>query len=385
MTQLLSPTLQARRMRGLSLIELLVGITVGLLATLVIMQMYATFEGQKRTSTTGADAQENALIALATVERDVRMAGNGLADSPMMNCSTLFSAYDNGGGSYTLPAPGFTSTGIAPAAIVDGGTGTNNSDTITLVYGLSWRSSIGSSIRQSMPTSASDLKLTNVYGFAVGQKVFVTDGTNCTIMEVTQVQTPAGGSGLYGVVHQGGTSAYNPPASVTNGPPAWPAYGIGSMVYSLDGFTARRYSIGVSGSTSALFAQELATAGSTATAIVGDIVNMQAQYGVAPAGSQQVTCWTDATGSACGGTNWASPTPAEIKRIKALRVAIVSRSALAERPSVTGSSCDTTTTAPATWSGGPAVNLTGDPNWKCYRYKVYQTVIPLRNVIWANL
>lgn len=375
------------RIRGVSLIELLVGVTIGLLATLVIMQMYAGFEGQKRTSTTSADVQENGMMALATVERDVRMAGNGITDLPIANCSTLYSAYDNGGG-YTVPAPGFTSTGIAAAVITDGGivTGTNNSDTITLTTAPSSRSSIPTTIRQSMPSAAGDLKVTNVVGFTVGQKILVTNGSSCTIMQVTNIQSPTGGSGLYGLVHNNGVTApYNPAATITNGTPPWPAYGVGASVYSLDDFTVRQYSIGVSAPTSALRVQELSTPGSSVTPIVGDIINMQAEYGVAPVGSQQVTCWTSAVGNACSGTNWAAPTSAELKRIKALRVAIVARSALSERPAVVGGSCTTTSSAPSTWSGGQAVILNANADWQCYRYRVFQTVIPLRNVIWANL
>ena len=33
----------------------------------------------------------------------------------------------------------------------------------------------------------------------------------------------------------------------------------------------------------------------------------------------------------------------------------------------------------------PLIDLSADPNWRKYRYRVYQTVIPLRNVIWAGV
>jgi type IV pilus assembly protein PilW len=58
-----------------------------------------------------------------------------------------------------------------------------------------------------------------------------------------------------------------------------------------------------------------------------------------------------------------------------------------------GSERDTTTAAP-TWSGtalGAApfgfqvsLNLSADPNWQCYRYKTFETTIPLRNWIWKS-
>lgn len=366
--------------QGFSLVEILVGMAVALLATLVISQMYANFEGQKRTSTTGADAQENGLIAMHTVERDARMAGVGLASSAIMNCTQVYSGYDQGGGSVTVPAPGFSTTAIAPVSITDGGSGP---DAIVFTFGQSFRSGVPTAIRQAMPSPSGDLKVTNTVGFTVGQIVMVTNGSQCTIMQITNIQSPGGGSGLYGLVHNNGVNApYNPSGNITN---SWPAYGIGSAVYSLDGMTIRRYSIGASGNTSSLRVEELSTPTPAAAPLVGDIIDLQAQYGIAPTGSQQVNCWVNATngGNACDGNDWQNPTPTNIKRIKAVRIAMLARSSLAEKPSVAGGACDTTTVAPSTWSGGPGFNLTG--NWQCYRYKVFQTVVPLRNIVWANL
>jgi type IV pilus assembly protein PilW len=88
----------------------------------------------------------------------------------------------------------------------------------------------------------------------------------------------------------------------------------------------------------------------------------------------------------CGG-NWtdANLTPENANRIKAIRVAIVVRSALQERPPTPGGTCDATTVAPVSWEGGPTIDLSSDPNWQCYRYKVYQSIIPMINVIWASV
>ena len=47
----------------------------------------------------------------------------------------------------------------------------------------------------------------------------------------------------------------------------------------------------------------------------------------------------------------------------------------------------TTNFGPCAWrddstNPGPIIDLRGDPDWQHYRYKVYQTIIPLRNSIW---
>jgi type IV pilus assembly protein PilW len=30
------------------------------------------------------------------------------------------------------------------------------------------------------------------------------------------------------------------------------------------------------------------------------------------------------------------------------------------------------------------ISLTHVPDWRCYRYRSYETVVPLRNVIWGR-
>src|SRR3989304_8944146 len=64
--------------RGFSLVEIIIAVVVGMLGILAIMQVFLVSEGQKRTTTGGADAQENALMGMFTLEREMRIAGLGL-------------------------------------------------------------------------------------------------------------------------------------------------------------------------------------------------------------------------------------------------------------------------------------------------------------------
>jgi type IV pilus assembly protein PilW len=67
---------------GFSLIELMVGLVIGLIATVVIMQTFASFEGTKRSTTGVADAQTNGSIALYSIQRELQSAGYGM---PLMS------------------------------------------------------------------------------------------------------------------------------------------------------------------------------------------------------------------------------------------------------------------------------------------------------------
>ena len=61
--------------KGFSLIEILVGLTIGFLGMIVSLQVFSVTESGKLTTTSGGDAQQNAALSLHTLERDLRMAG----------------------------------------------------------------------------------------------------------------------------------------------------------------------------------------------------------------------------------------------------------------------------------------------------------------------
>ena len=56
--------------RGLSLIELMVGVVIGMIAIIIIMQVAITFEGQKRTTVGTAGAMDEGAVGLFTLRKD---------------------------------------------------------------------------------------------------------------------------------------------------------------------------------------------------------------------------------------------------------------------------------------------------------------------------
>src|SRR3970040_922928 len=79
-------TAQRSRSRGFSLVELLVAAAIGIIASLAIFQVFAVFEGQKRTTTSGGEAQTSGTLALFTVERELRQAGYGVNNLEFLGC-----------------------------------------------------------------------------------------------------------------------------------------------------------------------------------------------------------------------------------------------------------------------------------------------------------
>lgn len=349
------------RANGFSLVEVMVGMTLGLFTVIIIMQAFSVFENQKRTTTAGSEAQENGLMAIVQLEQDIRNAGAGLADSAALDCNNIYSYYNDG--TPVTPAPGMPTTVMAPVAIADGGA--TGSDTITMTRGTEFLGSIPTTLTGTMPQPSAELEVSRTTGFAEGDLILISQGGNCTVMEVTQVQDAA-----LKIQHNpaGSGPSYNPAAAFYNTAPGntWPAFTTQAKILNFGSLVANTYS--VDANRNLQVTSEVTGAASSTLTLVKDIVSLQAQYGIADAGAQDVNAWVDATAA----TGFDTLDATEVKRIKAIRVTVVARSGKKEAVNVT-------TAAP----GG--VNVSTLPDWQRYRYRVYTTIIPLRNVIWSNV
>jgi type IV pilus assembly protein PilW len=119
----------------------------------------------------------------------------------------------------------------------------------------------------------------------------------------------------------------------------------------------------------------------TPTEVAEGIVNLQAEYGID-------------TNADPGVVEWTAAAPVVWTQLRSIRVGLLARSQQFEKNNVLadGTEVPVTPNAPA-WAGG-AFTMTnldgtadtnpGTPNdWRRYRYRVYETVIPLRNMLWG--
>ncbi|WP_457324209.1 PilW family protein, partial [Roseateles sp. P5_E11] len=91
--------------RGATLIELMIGLLLGLVVVLVTAQVLSFAEGQKRVTTGGADAQVNGALGLYTLQREIQMAGYGLIDElslPTLGCPVVANHTSTGAFNWTL-------------------------------------------------------------------------------------------------------------------------------------------------------------------------------------------------------------------------------------------------------------------------------------------
>jgi type IV pilus assembly protein PilW len=341
---------------GFTLVELMVGMTIALISTIVIIQVMSFFEAQRRTTTGSADAQSNGGIALFVIGRELQMAGY-----------PLFAGTDTALSCTTTTYGGTGITGISPVTITDGvaaGT-TNASDSITIRYGTSIMGGIQTQISAMVGSAAT---VNSNIGCQVNDITLINSGVTCAMSQATGVS--AAGVAPISVTLADTTGAASGANLACVGSWNEVTYAVNQATGNLDR-TSRVNGV------------------STTTPSVVGVVNLQAQYGIsAAANNNQITQWVDAS----GGT-WAAPTVANRNRIKAIRIAVVARNANKETSAVT-TACSSTTAASPTglcaWAGSaaspaPAIDLSpGDANWGRYRYRVFETIVPLRNVIWSK-
>ena len=370
------------RQRGFSLIELMVGMVVSMLCMLAIMDAFAVYEGKKRTTTTGNDAQQNGSYALYALERQLRTAGAsivqgynyGLWGCPVTAYTTTTSSkVQTLPVQSALPSP-FASSGwplttrLVPVLIASGG---SSPDVIGVVGGNSALQVF--KIAVSSTPSASSVVVGNSLGIMTGDYLLGTlsDGT-CSLAHLTSSSTATQVSGT--------TLALDTANS--------PATGLQTATYLFDvGSTPSFTLFGVDSSTNSLVSYDLLQRpvngqAATVTPIADGIVQIKALYGVhtnsSDTSADQIDTWVQPTGNWSIATLTASTSAAAtaMGQIKAIRVAIVAQSRLPERSSdYTGKSKLTLFS-----DLDPTLQYSVNTNTQ-YRYKVYDTTIPVRNAL----
>lgn len=350
---------------GFSLVELLVGLVIGLLVSMIVMQVFATYEGQKRSTSGSADAQTNGGIALFNLQRDVQMAGYGLPlpmadpENSVLKCNPLpeYDPDNNPGTDNSIK--------LFPIEIIDGANDT--SDTVIVRYSRTAIASSPVKIINNAPIN--DIVVENNLGCHDGDVVVINQGSAC---RMTLVAT----QGVHGYGYRGGTGDNIHIGLIPTTPTGAPLDN-GAKLTCMGDWQEYRYEI---------TDNELRRNGEP---IVAEVVAMQAQYGVANnADSNHVDQWVNATAP------WNAPATAAMRnRIKAVRVVVVARNGLREKEVVSNlcvTAKGTSNNGPCAWDdtdydASPKIDLSKvDAEWQHYRYRAFETIIPLRNMLWSR-
>ncbi len=376
----------ARTQRGVGLIETMVGILIGMIVVLVVYNTLILAEEHKRANIGVADAQITGQLTQFILGRELANGGAAL----MMSVDELASCSD-----WRLKP--------LPVAIRAGATA-NDPDELTVFYSTSPR--IVHPVRFGANVNTPDpLPVESPNGFKVDDWVIATNrSTNCSLGKVTGItQWPSGNT--YPPADKGGRVqlAYTPASAFnfdTNGRVINMGPQFARIHYTIDSAKAQLNSQNVN------WLDPGAPTFAPVVPMAQNIVLLKAQYGVDTNGDNLVDCWTAAdNANTCGngvdytgptdpkttaggaGSFAASATAAQLRSVKAVRLAIVVRSEDEARHDAAGASLVNQTAwlfncgaNDATCQGRIQLDNTILNDY--FRYRIYETTVPLRNALW---
>lgn len=363
--------------RGFTLVELMVGLAIGLIAILAMVTVMINSEEQKRTTTGGMDAQVNGALALHAMTKEIERSGYGFTSVPSIIGCALKNAYQ-GGGLAGMPA------NLVPVVITAGTSGAPDSIRSLASNKSSFSVPILMVTPAYQPGFTDYFSASSVRGVkgptldASGQRVASGDlmvaaidaTTDCQIFEVTA--DPAAAQ-----VDRVDTPNWN-----ANKFPNL-SYTYGSVLVNLGSFRDATYSVSNGDLLQGSFV--LATDGTASYqtfTLYNNIVQLQAFYGKDTNGDGSVDTWDKTLPTTNAG--WL--------QVIAVRLALLSRSTQREKDAVTFANpqWDVGTANPvagaATCGSSKCITLKIDnlTDWDHYRYKMFDTVVPLRNMLWKS-
>lgn len=362
-----------RAQRGLTLVELMVSVVLGMLTVLVVTQVTLQAEGRRRTISMGSDAQVNGSLALFAMQRDIQMSGYGAVVQPDALGCTVTGKF-GAAAAFSFP--------LAPVVITNGLNGAP--DTLTVLLSRTGDSSVPARITEIHPQANSSFVVDAAMGVRAGDLMIAVPktqsaNTQCALVQVTtNTAAPATTLSSTRIPHTSAGSSWNQSAALPAG-----GYVVDSYLLNMGDMVARTYSVSA---TQNLQTTERSRAnGNVNTAdLFPQIVTLQALYGKDTDADDVVDTYDNTTPNTNAG--WL--------QVRTIRLAIVARSNQFEKTPVTTSqplwdvgstTVQGTVTANChTSSQCITLQVNQTPDWQHYRYKVYETVIPLRNVLWNS-
>lgn len=365
------------RTRGFSLIDLLIGMTIGLFGAIAVGKVLVDFNQRRNTSVRLMESQNNGAMALYLIQKDLAQAGYGLM--PLQNCAEIQYYYAGNAGLLTT----------FPLQIVDGGA---NSDAVIVQYASSNSGSPSAILTTTQASFDVPYGVGSIAGFKNGDLIVINSSNQCTMSQVSSLDNstnPPQIAHVFECTTSGLASCpYNPngvaaawysdaahssAASTTN-----LVGSQGDQIINLGLFVRKAYSVTVTGTdalTGTLAVSDFPAVGASSP-LVDNVVFMKAQYGIDTDEDGAVNSWRNASAGGFTVTN------GNARQVIAIRIGVVVLSPQLEKDAVAQTA--SVTVLPDTTGGTDDNSVAFNIPDSHFRYRVYNTVIPLRNVIWGR-
>jgi type IV pilus assembly protein PilW len=379
--------------RGMTLVELLVAMVIGVGIMLAVSTLLVAGENHKRTTTSTNDAEQTGAYAFYELDKAVRGAGSAIAESAFPSDVGVLGCRLNAGGflprAGAFPMPfasnfltGATSTlTVAPILIGQHMSDNATSDVLVVMGG----SGAGGGV--SLPVygvgNATTLDLQNTLNFAQYDLVLVSQsGTpDCLVEEVASTTATsltlntgypyytAGATTSIGTLAASLASAVTPLGNAAVNNVQFELFGVSTKntLYSYD-LLQNQLKVGLSGA-------------DTSQAIADGVVQMNAIYGIESTTTPGVIATWAGPGDPTYDIVSVMASPATMKTIIAVRIALVVRGEYYDKNLPSPSSL--TIFSGYTNAGGTSLSqvVPISATNRHYRYRVFEFTVPLRNML----
>jgi len=338
-----------RFQRGLSLIEILIGMLIAMIGIVIMMEVLITSEQRTRTTNSGNDAISAGAVTLHMLMTDLKQAGYGFNSATALGCN--------------LTLPTGATVPLAPVVINPASAlvpaGDANTDTLLVIIGNGNGQPEGNSVAS---VSGSVYTVQAPTSFAAGDRVVATPCATTALAKVTAITAV---NITVDSAQSGATTLYN-----LGQAPRIVAYAVHNGALTSCDFMV----------------SDCRTYNATNwTAVSGNIISLRAQYGRdTNAGTMngQVDTWDQTTPTT--GCGWV--------RTPAVRIGLLARSTQYETTidaTTKQRTCEAVTGVTPAWTGSTGTAaapfvINGASDWQCYRYKTFESTAPARNMIWTG-
>ncbi|MCB4365662.1 PilW family protein [Hydrogenophaga taeniospiralis] len=384
------------RQRGVTLIELMVALLVGLFLTLAVYMVMSNFESRRRTNTAGSELDKAGALAMAQIDRQLRSAGSGFAQAASFayGCALHASKSDQ----QILPAkdalaapfasvdPGTLGVfRLAPALILPGqttpGASGKASDVLVIMASAAAWGGVPAPFTEAAQAAA--LTLANTLPFSRNDLMLLSDeqpaeAGGVAPCLVTQVSSSATTGSATNALALAGTwySATVDKTAVTGYSETGTATVLGNAgLGRLPEFVL----MGV-GDNNTLYTHDLLqTTDTPLQATAEGVFELHALYGIDTNTDKKVDLWVSPTDSKSGYglsdlSDGSLAAAGKLRNIKAIRVGLILRTALPERDEVSSATV-------TLFNDINGLTHTRDltSSERHYRYRTLESTIPLRN------
>lgn len=336
-----------KKINGFTLVELLITLIITMTALLVIGETQIQTEQVRRSSQGSQSAQFSGLMVSQLIDQGIKKSGYGLNDLTYIGEPIGF---------FNPQTSTIDSEVVTPVLITQDG----QNSVLRVMWSTSNANVVPVKLLNVKTATDNVPQVGNTYGMNVGDLLLYTESGKGAVIHQVSVITPANEEVEHSI---SSTQPWN--SDLTT-------------VYPSGGFTtdAKIFNLGIWERqefrivNNALLIKRITKDGITESAVADNVVRFQALYGLDNgAGS------TEADDGVPDIFVSATPTStADWKRVVAIRFVVVTRNAEIEKNVVTINS--------PSWSGG-TFDLSADTNWNKYRYRTYESTVPIRNAVWT--